>query len=99
MRIKKLKRRCMVNGCRNMVSYSITRRNQLGNSIHICAECMKEALKMAGEMEDKAVEAKAPPEKIDAPVQTEAADGFVCQVCGRVCKTENGFKKHMETHS
>ena len=76
----------MVNGCRNMVSYSITRRNQLGNSLHICAECAKEVVKAAGEAEEKTVEA-------------EETDGFVCPVCGKVYKTENGLKKHMETHS
>ncbi len=103
MRIKKLKRRCMVNGCRNMVSYSITRRNQLGNSIHICADCMKEALKAIDEIEKKAEKTQVPvlseqTDTEDADVQ-EKADSFECPVCGKVCKTENGLKKHMETHA
>lgn len=101
MRIKKLKRRCMVNGCRNMVSYSITRRNQLGNSLHICAECAKEVVKAAGGTVERVVEAPVLSERTDTEDTTvqENAGGFVCPICGKVCKTENGLKKHMETHA
>lgn len=39
--IKKIKRQCMVRGCKNRESYSVSCSRELGNSIHICEECAK----------------------------------------------------------
>lgn len=37
--IKKIKRQCMVRGCKNKDTYSVSCSKELGNSIHICKEC------------------------------------------------------------
>ena len=44
IKVKKIKRRCMVSGCKNINSYTVTRRNEFGNSIHICEDCIRDIL-------------------------------------------------------
>lgn len=60
IKIKKIKRRCMVNGCKNIHTFTVTRRNEFGNSIHICEDCLRDILGEVGklkEAETKAAEA------------------------------------------
>ncbi len=45
MRFKKIKRQCGVRGCRNIVSYALSKNRELGNSVIICRACLEEALK------------------------------------------------------
>lgn len=56
IKVKKIKRRCMVSGCRNINSYTVTRRNEFGNSIHICEDCIRDIL---GEAENQGFIEKA----------------------------------------
>ena len=44
MYAKKLKRRCGVRGCKNTVSYNISRSRELGYSVIICEDCLKDAV-------------------------------------------------------
>ena len=44
MYAKKLKRRCSVRGCKNTVSYNISRSRELGYSVIICEDCLKDAV-------------------------------------------------------
>lgn len=45
MVVKKIKRICDVRGCRNMVAYNISANRQIGNSVIICEDCLRSALK------------------------------------------------------
>ena len=89
MNVKKIKRKCMVNGCKNLVSFSITRRHQFGNSIHICPECLNEAAKKINETECK------PPSANEKETKTEC----ICPVCNKAYKSEASLKQHMKTHA
>jgi hypothetical protein len=45
MFVKKFKRKCDVRGCKNISDvFLISKRREMGNTIAICRECMKEAL-------------------------------------------------------
>lgn len=44
MRIKKLHRLCSVRGCSNKVTYAISRSREIGSSVILCADCMRDAL-------------------------------------------------------
>ena len=45
MFVKRFKRKCDVRGCKNISDvYLISKRREMGNTIAICRECMKEAL-------------------------------------------------------
>ena len=44
MFVKKFKRKCDVRGCKNTADvYLISKRREMGNTIAICKECLKEA--------------------------------------------------------
>ena len=46
MFVKKFKRKCDVRGCKNTADvYLISKRREMGNTIAMCRDCMKEALK------------------------------------------------------
>lgn len=46
MKVKKIKRICGVRGCKNTKNvYALSLRNEMGNSVIMCEDCMKEALK------------------------------------------------------
>ena len=45
MFVKRFKRKCDVRGCKNITDvYLISKRREMGNTIAMCRECMKEAL-------------------------------------------------------
>lgn len=45
MFVKKFKRKCDVRGCKNISDvFLISKRREMGNTIAICRDCMKEAL-------------------------------------------------------
>ena len=95
MRVRKVRRKCGVRGCKNINAYSITLASEFGNSVIICKDCLEKAL---GAIE--AAEADAPPAE---PVTNTEADAppaeateFVCPHCGQVCKSELGLQKHIE---
>lgn len=46
MKVKKIKRICGVRGCKNTKNvYALSLRNEMGNSVIMCEDCMREALK------------------------------------------------------
>lgn len=49
MRVKKLRRKCDVRGCRNYETYTLTRVRESGNSVIICKSCLEDALKAVKE--------------------------------------------------
>ena len=50
MRVKKIKRICGVRGCKNTHNvYALSQRNEMGNSVIMCEDCMKDALKAVAE--------------------------------------------------
>ena len=104
MRVKRIKRRCMVNGCRNTASFHITRRNQLGNSIHICEDCLREAVQCIDNVKnDEATEeiseqvvSEMNTDNTQTPEEAGEKEKFICKICGKKYKTEAGLTAHME---
>ena len=44
MYAKRIRRRCMVRGCGNVDTFSISRTRENGNTVIICEECLQAAL-------------------------------------------------------
>jgi hypothetical protein len=44
MYIKKIKRICGVRGCKNTDSFALSKTREMGNSVIICKDCLKDAL-------------------------------------------------------
>lgn len=83
---KFIKRKCMVSGCKNIGSYSITRRNAFGNSIHICEECARQLTKELDSEKES--------------LTGDGTANFICRECEKEFKTERGLKRHMtEVHT
>lgn len=78
MYAKKIKRKCGVRGCRNTVSYAISKSREMGNSIIACKECLAEAL---AEIELKyAPPVEAPAEAVEeAPSVDKVVDEAVAE--------------------
>ena len=57
MFVKKFKRKCDVRGCKNVVNtFLISKRREMGNTIAICTDCLKEAQSsIDGYVEEKKV--------------------------------------------
>ena len=43
MRVIKVKRKCSVRGCKNTDCFAIVKGRELGGSVIMCADCLKEA--------------------------------------------------------
>ena len=61
MNVKRIKRKCGVRGCKNIVSFALSKTREFGNSVIMCRECMQEAL--------KATESYTEPEKVKKEVK------------------------------
>ena len=61
MNIRKVKRICGVRGCKNTDSFMISRTREVGNSVIICPECLKEGLKAVGDYVPAPRRASVPP--------------------------------------
>ena len=57
MFVKRFKRKCDVRGCKNTTNvYLVSKRREMGNTIAICTDCMKEIQKsVEGYVEEKKV--------------------------------------------
>lgn len=44
MNFKRVKRKCFVRGCKNTDCFHISRNREIGNSVIICKECLRDAL-------------------------------------------------------
>ena len=51
MYAKRLKRKCMVRGCKNTDTYSISHTRESGNSVIICIDCLIGGIKSAKKAE------------------------------------------------
>ncbi len=80
MYAKKIKRKCGVRGCKNTVSYAISKSREMGNSIIACKECLLEALAKIEELNKPIAENFPEAEVVDevvsevvseAPTETE----------------------------
>ena len=56
MYVKKIKRKCGVRGCKNTVSFAISKTREMGNSIIACEECLMDALATIEEQNKPVVE-------------------------------------------
>lgn len=65
MYVRRLKRKCIVRGCKNTVTFAISRRREPGNSVIICEDCLKSAI--------DAIKNIAPGEKNNIPVNNSPA--------------------------
>ena len=74
IKIKKIKRRCMVNGCKNIHTFTVTRRNEFGNSIHICEDCLRDILGEVGKLKEAEAAAEIHPLNMAALKEMEAAE-------------------------
>lgn len=75
MYVKKIRRRCGNRGCRSTSNvYAISKTREMGNSIIVCEDCLREALKTIEEANKPVVaptetveEAVAPTETVEKP--------------------------------
>ena len=68
MYAKKIKRKCGVRGCKNTVSYAISKSREMGNSIIACKECLLEALAVIEEQNKPVAENFPEAEAVDEVV-------------------------------
>lgn len=83
LKAKRIRRACDVPGCRNTVSYSLSRFRTFGNCVILCEECINDALKLVNEIKED--------------VHVELV-GYVCPVCGEKFTTESAWVKHKYIH-
>lgn len=108
MYAKRLKRKCMVRGCKNTDTYSISHTRESGNSVIICIDCLIGGIKSAKKAE-KAPKVEYVPSKppelffgdaISAPAsvvedEADSEEKFICEYCGRECASKIGLTSHL----
>lgn len=93
MNIKKIRRKCMVRGCSNKETYTVSKNREMGNSIIICRDC---AEKILDEIRKKELPEAVPETKAEeAPEAKETA--FVCSKCGKEYQSASSLKRHEKT--
>ncbi len=107
MYVRKINRICGVKKCSNKQCYHISRSREVGNSVIICEDCLKEAL---AEIE-KMKQADMPKVETDAhhddgagtniiasdnvkPIPDTDRNLTICNKCGRTFTTARGLKMH-----
>lgn len=99
MNVKRVKRKCMVRGCKNTDAYAVSLKREMGNSIIVCSDC---AVKISKAIENEtksnissAIDTVVPTEEDSATHNENIEENkYVCKICGRVCKNEFGLKSH-----
>ena len=72
MYVKKIRRRCGNRGCRNTSNvYAISKTREMGNSIIVCEDCLREALKTIEEANKPIIEPTVVVEEAKAPTAEE----------------------------
>ena len=65
MNVKKIRRKCSVRGCKNTDTFAISAVREMGGSVIICKDCLKDALNSVENYKDKPKDTKkasfAPP--------------------------------------
>ena len=76
MKVKKLKRKCSVRGCKNVANvYALSKTREMGNSVIMCSDCMKEALQSIKELDvtlSSVAEGEPKPEEVIEDVTEDA---------------------------
>lgn len=67
MRVRKVKRKCNVFGCKNTDCYALTKWSEFGNSVVACKNCLKEALEAIEEAEKATAKAENSIPKVAEP--------------------------------
>ena len=77
MYTRKIKRKCGVRGCRNTVSYALSKTREMGNSVIICADCLKASLEAVEEAESLTFKEAIP---VDMPTEaTQKPTGAILE--------------------
>lgn len=72
MYIKKIRRKCGNRGCKNTENvYALSKTREMGNSVIICEECLRDALKTIDETKKPVVEVV---EVVEEPVTEEPVE-------------------------
>lgn len=61
MNIKKIRRKCEVRGCKNTDCFAISKVNEVGNSVIICPDCLREGLEAVDGYVPEAKKGYTPP--------------------------------------
>ncbi len=61
MNIRKVRRKCSVRGCKNTDCFAISKVREVGNSVIICSDCLKEGLEAVEEYVPEVKKPSAPP--------------------------------------
>ena len=67
MYIRKVHRKCGVRGCRNTDAFAISRAREIGNTVIICRDCLKDALSEIDALNAPKAEVKPAETKPEAP--------------------------------
>ena len=59
MYIRKVKRKCGIRGCKNTDCFAVSRAREVGNTVIICRDCLKDALGSIESLEPSAKEVSA----------------------------------------
>lgn len=98
MYAKKLKRKCMVRGCRCIDTYSISLTREHGGSVIICHSCLTSGIKaatIADKEPIKKVIIGKPPDLFFSDINKPVVDEkFICQQCGKECASGIGLISH-----
>ena len=101
MNIKKIRRKCMVRGCSNKETYTVSKNREMGNSIIICRDCAEKILdeirkKELPEAVPKMKEEEAPEMKEEEAPETKETT-FACSKCGKEYQSVGSLKRHEKT--
>lgn len=77
MYIRKVHRKCGVRGCRNTDAFAISRAREIGNTVIICRDCLKDALEAIDALNAPKQEVKPEAPKTEKKETTAKKKGVV----------------------
>lgn len=95
MNIKKIRRKCMVRGCSNKETYTVSKNREMGNSVIICRDCAEKILHEIQQSEDQPLVAMTTSER----VKSQDDSVYQCAKCGKVYQSAAALKRHEKTCS
>lgn len=95
MNIKKIRRKCMVRGCSNKETYTVSKNREMGNSVIICRDCAEKILHEIQQSENQTLA------DVPAPAQEKTQDDpvYQCAECGKMYRSAAALKRHEKTCS
>jgi hypothetical protein len=98
MYAKRLKRKCMVRGCKNVDTYSISHTREGGNSVIICLDCLSKALTVVNDYKEiPNVLKKSVAPSLFFNTGVKVINENICSKCNRKFSSEKGLKTHLRT--